>query len=265
MTGAPQAYEDILYKVDRNVAFITINRPEVLNALRFETVSELVDAFSSADDDPDVGVIVLTGTGGRAFCVGGDIRYENELTAKSGRRFARELMKLSEAIRQTGKPVVARIEGWCVGGGNELNLLCDLSIASESSKFGHSGPKMGSIPIWYGTQLMPRLVGEKRAKEVVFLCRHYSARQVEGMGWINAAVPDDELDVTVREWCDRMLEMSPQSLRIAKLSINYETDAMLPSVKHGFEILNQVHGTEEFHEGTQAFLDKRQPAFAKYR
>ena len=172
---------------------------------------------------------------------------------------------LSMIMRNCGKPVIARVRGWAVGGGNELALLCDLTVASEDSRFGQSGPKMGSVPIWWGTQLLPRLIGEKRAREVVFLCQQYTAAQALEMGWINRVVPAAELDAAVDEWCARMLSLSPQALRVAKLSLNFESDQLWGSVFTGYQMISFIHGTDEFHEGTRAFLEKRPPEFKRFR
>lgn len=258
-------YQDIIYDSEDGVATITMNRPEKHNALRFETIEEMIHAFDRADADGRIGVIVLTGAGERAFCSGGDIDFEDSLDGDVGRRYSKILVRLSETMRSTGKPIIAKIRGWCVGGGNELNLISDLSVAAQSARFGQTGPKMGSVPIWYGTQMLPRLVGDKRAKEIVFICDRYSASQAEAMGWINRAVPDEELDEFVADWCRKILDNSGQSIRVAKLSINFASDQLLPSVKHGFELLNFMHETDEFHEGTRAFIEKRSPAFRDFR
>lgn len=254
-------YQDILYAVSDRVATITINRPDVHNAFRDVSMLELIDAFDRADRDDRVGVVVLTGAGDRAFSTGGDVEYEDSFDPAEGRRVGRLLIRLAEAIRGTGKPVLAKIRGWCVGGGNELNLLCDLSIAAESAKFAHTDAAMGNSPIWYGTQFLPLLVGDKRAKEIVMLGQHYTAGEAERMGWINRVVEDGALDAAVAEWCERLLSRSPQSLRLSKISINFQGDTLAPSVRHGFEVLSYVHGTDEFHEGTAAFLEKRPPRF----
>jgi dihydroxynaphthoic acid synthetase len=259
------SYEDICYSVVGGIATITINRPEKYNAFRELTLDELIQAFREAEADRSVGVIVLTGAGGKAFCSGGDINWEESSDSHGAQQLARRTITLSMLIRGCGKPVIAKVKGFAVGGGNELNLLCDLSIASDDSVFGQSGPKMGSVPIWWGTQLLPRLIGEKRAREVVMLCQQYSAQQAADMGWINKVVPADELDDAVDEWCQRLLEMSPQSLRVAKLSLNFESDQLWPSVLHGFQMISFIHDTEEFHEGTQAFLEKRKADFSRFR
>lgn len=258
-------YEDILYTVKDGVATITINRPEKRNAFREETLDELIDAFRAAEADRSVGVIVLTGAGDKAFCAGGDIKWEEDSDMMGAHQLARRSVILSMVMRGCGKPVIARVRGFAIGGGNELNLLCDLTIASEDSTFGQAGPKMGSVPIWWGTQLLPRLVGEKRAREVVMLCQRYSAQEALEMGWINKVVPAEQLDEAVDEWCQRLLELSPQALRVAKLSLNFESDQLWPSVLHGYQMISFIHGTDEFHEGTQAFLEKRKPNFAQFR
>lgn len=252
---------DVLYAVDDGVATITIDRPEVMNAMREQTMHELIAAFDRADADRDVGVVVLTGTGEKAFCTGGDVGMEDAFDADEGRRMARILLRLAEAVRGVGKPVIAKIRGWCVGGGNELNLLCDLAIAGESARFAHTDSRLGNAPVWYGTQLLPQLVGERRAKEIVLLGEPVPAAEAAAMGWINRAVPDDELDAAVSEWCTRLLGHSPQAMRLSKISLNFEGDALLPSVRHGFEALTQMYATDEFHEGTTAFLERRPPRF----
>src|SRR5271169_6130659 len=166
---------------------------------------------------------------------------------------------------RSGIPVIAKVRGWCIGGGNEINVICDLSIAAESAKFGQAGPKMGSVPIWWGTQLLPRLVGDKRAKEIIMLCEPYTATEAQRMGWINKVVPDDELDAATRAWCDRLLSLSPQALRVAKHMLNMEADRQWPSVPVGFQYISFIHDTKEFHEGTSAFLEKRPADFGPYR
>lgn len=258
-------YQDVLYEVNKGVATITINRPKVHNAFTLRTLDELIDAFKRAEVDREVGVIVLTGAGGKAFCSGGDVKMEDESDSSGARSLSRRSIDLSMLMRSCGKPTIAAVRGWCIGGGNELNILCDLTIATEESKFGQVGPTMGSVPIWWGTQMLPSMVGDKRAKEIVMLCQRYTAKEAEAMGWINKVVPDAELETAVREWCDRLLGMSPQALAVAKLSLNHESDQRWPSVLHGYQMISFIHGTEEFHEGTSAFLEKRKPNFGQYR
>lgn len=259
-------YQDLLYKSEQSVATITINRPDKHNAFRLQTLDELAHAFERADADQDVGVIVLTGSGEKAFCSGGDVNSEADFTRNKAWLYNRRLLHLSSTMRNTGKPVIARIDGWCVGGGNELNMLCDLAVASDRSTFGQAGARVASVPIWYGTQLLPRLVGERRAKEVVMLCHRYSAAEAERMGWINKVVPHAQLDAAVVEWCQELLEKSPTALLIAKLHLNYESDMLYGSVVQGFRMLNVgLHGSDEQKEGMSAFLEKRKPNFARFR
>jgi naphthoate synthase/2-ketocyclohexanecarboxyl-CoA hydrolase len=258
-------YTDIIYTVADSVATITINRPEKRNAFREETLDELIDAFSTAEADRGVGVIVLTGAGDKAFCSGGDIAWEDASDPTGAARLNRRTSNLSLIMRGCGKPVIARVRGYAVGGGNELQMICDLTIASEDSKFGQAGPKMGSVPVWWGTQLLPRIVGERRAREIVMLCEPLTADEAQRIGLINKVVPADELDDAVDAWCQRLLSLSPQALRVAKLSLNFESDQLWASVQHGQQMINFIHGTAEFHEGTQAFLEKRPADFAKFR
>jgi naphthoate synthase/2-ketocyclohexanecarboxyl-CoA hydrolase len=254
-------FQDIVYDVNSNIATIRINRPEVYNAFRIRTIEELTQAFDLADADTEVRVIVLTGTGDKAFSTGGDVAMESEFDGKAGRHVGRLLIRLAEAIRGTGKPVVAKVRGWCVGGGNELNLLCDLSVATRNARFAHTDARLGNSPIWYATQLLPLHMSDKRAREVVMLGKTYSAEDAERLGWINQVVDEDKLDDMVDEWCQRLLASSPQSLRLSKISMNQMSDMMLHSVRQGFETLAYIHDTAEFHEGTAAFLEKRPPNF----
>ena len=256
---------DVLYDVTGGVARITINRPEKYNAFREETLDDLIAAFSAAEADTSVGVIVLTGAGEKAFCSGGDISWEDASDPAGAARMNRRTSNLSLIMRGCGKPVIARVRGYAVGGGNELQMLCDLTIASDDAKFGQAGPKMGSVPVWWGTQLLPRIVGERKAREIVMLCEQIPAPEAVELGLINKCVPVDELDDAVHAWCERLLSLSPQALRVAKISLNYESDQLWPSVQHGQQMINFIHGTEEFHEGTQAFLEKRKPDFGKFR
>jgi naphthoate synthase/2-ketocyclohexanecarboxyl-CoA hydrolase len=253
---------DVSYTRRGGVATISIERPRVHNAFREQTIHELITAFDDADCDPAVRVVVLTGAGEQAFCTGGDVAMEDAFDPAEGRRMARLLIRLAEAVRGTGKPVIAKIRGWCVGGGNELNLLCDFAIAAESARFAHTDSRLGNSPIWYGTQLLPRLVGARRAKEILILGRTYTAADAAAMGWINQAVPDAKLDDTVAEWCAELLGHSPQAMRLTKISVDSDADEALASVRQGFETLTHVYETAEFHEGTRAFLEHRPPQFS---
>jgi dihydroxynaphthoic acid synthetase len=252
---------DISYVTADGVVTVTIERPHVHNAFREQTMHELIAAFDRADADPDVGVVVLSGAGDRAFSTGGDVAMEDAFDPATGRRTARLLLRLAEAIRGTGKPVIAKIRGWCVGGGNELNLLCDLAVAAESARFAHTDSLLGNSPIWYATQLLPRLVGARRTREILLLGEHFTAAEAAAMGWINRAVPDADLDAQVDDWCRRLLARSPQALRLTKVSLEGDADLATASVRQGFAALTYFYGTDEFHEGTTAFLERRPPRF----
>jgi dihydroxynaphthoic acid synthetase len=265
MNTADAGSADILWDVQDGVATITINRPEKRNAYNLAMLDQMRELVLRAENDPDVGVVVFTGAGDRAFCAGGDIQMENDSNSRGARLLGQKAMAFSLAVRSSGIPVIAKVRGWCIGGGNEINVICDLSIAAESAKFAQSGPKMGSVPIWWGTQLLPRLVGDKRAKEIIMLCEPFTATEAQRMGWINKVVPDDELDAATRAWCDRLLSLSPQALRVAKHMLNMEADRQWPSVPVGFQYISFIHDTKEFHEGTSAFLEKRPAEFGPYR
>ncbi|MFM9876373.1 MAG: enoyl-CoA hydratase-related protein [Rhodoglobus sp.] len=259
------AYEDILYETGNGRATITINRPERLNAFRAKTILELGEALEAAADDEAVGVVVLTGAGERAFCVGGDVADPTR-TAAEKRHLHTLSHRVANAIRNNGKPVIAKVRGYCIGGGNELNVMCDLTLSGESGRFGQAGPKIGSAPLWWGCQLMPSVVGEKKAREILFLVRQYDAYEAERMGLVNKVVPDDQLDALVDEWCDEILRKSPQGLRLAKIAMNTATDALYSSVQHGLELvaLNHVYGPEP-KEGIASFQEKRPADWRKFR
>lgn len=258
-------YEDILVDRTEGVARITINRPEVLNALRRETYAELCDAFRRSADDPTVGVIVLTGAGERSFCAGGDVRSQAVRTPESGRQHLRTVLELGEAMRNSGKPVIAAINGFAVGGGHELHLMCDISVAAEHAQLGQVGPRVGSVPIWGAVQLLPRIVGEKRAREIIFLCKRYSAAEALAMGLVNEVVPLESLYATVDAMCQTLLDMSPRSLRIAKTLMNHASDLDHNTYATGAELLAQSYGDEENLEGVTAFLEHRNPDYRKFR
>ena len=259
------AYEDIIYETGGGRATVTINRPERLNAFRMKTIIEMGDALERAADDESVGVVVLTGAGERAFCVGGDVADPTR-TAAEKRHLHTLSYRVANAIRNNGKPVIAKVRGYCIGGGNELNVMCDLTLSGESGRFGQAGPKIGSAPLWWGCQLMPSVVGEKKAREILFLVRQYDAYEAMEMGLVNKVVPDDQLDDLVDEWCDEILRKSPQGLRLAKIAMNTATDALYSSVQHGLELvaLNHVYGPEP-KEGIASFQEKRPADWRKFR
>lgn len=257
-------YTDILYKKENGIATITLNRPEVLNVFRWETIEDLTKAFADAEKDKSIGAVILTGQG-KAFCVGGDIKALSALDKDSGREWNRKLVELAMLMRGISKPVIAALNGYTIGGGNELNLFCDLSIASDKAILGQAGPKIGGCPLWGATQLLPRLVGDKRAREIVMLCDTYTAEEALAMGMINKVVPHEKLLDTAIEWANKILEKAPQSIYYAKLSINYESDLLYSSLTHGGALLENIWGSEQFIEGTTAFKEKRKPDFAQFR
>jgi dihydroxynaphthoic acid synthetase len=258
------SYTDITYKSADGIATITLNRPDKLNALRTQTVIDLIDAVSEADQDRTVGVIICTGTG-KAFSVGGDIEELKTLDRESGRLWNQRLIQLSSKMRETSKPIIASVNGFCIGGGNEFNVFCDLTISSERAIFGQAGPKIGGCPLWGGTQILPRLVGDKKAREIIMLCLQYSAQEALQMGWINRVVPHDELETATREWANIILDRAPQSMQLAKMSINYESDQLYSSLTHGGALLEFVWESEQFKEGVSAFVEKRSPDFRQFR
>ncbi|UCD84535.1 MAG: enoyl-CoA hydratase/isomerase family protein [Deltaproteobacteria bacterium] len=259
------SYEDIIYEQEEGVARITINRAKTFNSFRSQTLDEMHGALEDASGDRSVGVIVISGAGGKAFCSGGDVSEMRDLTPETGRVFLLKFLNFLQLVRWAPKPVIAAVNGYCLGGGNEINMVCDMTIATERSVFGQVGPTVGSIPVLAGTQYLPRNVGDKKAKEIIFLCQRYPAAEAQEMGWINKVVPDDKFEEEVHAWCARILEMSPQSLRIAKLSLNFEGDQLYPSFTHGIEMLASTYESEELKEGMSAFLEKRKPDFQKFR
>ncbi len=254
------SYRDILYEVKKAAAWITINRPERYNAFTAETCEELIDAFRRAGWDKSVAAIVLTGAGDRAFCTGGDQsahegRYEGRGT------IGLPVDELQSLIRDVPKPVIARVQGFAIGGGNVLATLCDLTIASDTAVFGQVGPKVGSVDPGFGTAYLARLVGEKRAREMWYLCRRYSAKEACEMGLVNVVVPAEQLDAEVEKWCAEIAERSPTAIAIAKRSFNADTDHQRGIGALGFEALALFYGTEESKEGGRAFREKRPPKF----
>jgi naphthoate synthase len=259
-------YEDIRYEIAEGIAKITIDRPEVRNAFRPETVIELSDAFNRAREDTAVGVIILTGEGPLAFCSGGDQRvrgdagYVQEATGVG--RF--HVTDLHVQIRRTPKPVVAMVAGYAVGGGHVLHVLCDLTIAADNARFGQTGPRVGSFDGGFGASVLARQVGQKKAKEIWFLCRQYDAQQALDMGLVNTVVPLEQLEEETVAWCREMLELSPFALRLVKASFNADEDGLagLQQLAHDANLL--FYGSDEAQEGRNAYREKRPPDFGKF-
>ena len=253
-------YTDILYTVDRGVATIAINRPDKLNAFRGRTVEDMVHAFNRAAWDDSIGVIVLTGVGERGFCTGGD------QSTHDGNYDGRGLIgmpveDLHAIIRNAPKPVIARVNGYAIGGGNVLVTLCDLAIAADTAIFGQVGPKMGSVDPGFGTALLSRVVGEKKAREIWFMCRRYTAADALAMGLVNKVVPMADLDAEVRAWCDELLDRSPTALSIAKRSFNADSDNIYGIGAMGFQALKLYYASDESKEGVKALMENRKPDF----
>jgi 2-ketocyclohexanecarboxyl-CoA hydrolase len=259
------SYQDVLYEVANHVATITLNRPEVHNAFRAQTCVDLIAAFQVAGYDSDVGAIVLTGAGQRAFCSGGD-QSGHDGSYEGGRGvIGMPIDEVQTVIRDVPKPVVAKVRGYAIGGGNVLATLCDLTVAGESAIFGQVGPRMGSVDPGFGTAYLARVVGEKKAREMWYLCRRYSAREALDMGLVNCVVPDAELDAEVRRWCDELVERSPTAIAIAKKSFNADSENIRGIGALGFQALRLYYQTEESREGGRALAEKRKPDFQKYR
>jgi naphthoate synthase len=273
-------YEDIRYELstgdDAGIAKITINRPEVRNAFRPETVVELIDAFERAREDQSVGVIILTGEGPDAFCSGGDQRVRagrggGYVTGadpseagqhKAVGRF--HVTDLHVQIRRLPKPVVAMVAGYAIGGGHVLHVICDLTIAADNARFGQTGPRVGSFDGGFGATVLSRLLGPKKAKEIWFLCRQYDAQEALQMGLVNAVVPLEQLEAETVKWCSEMLALSPFALRMLKASFNADEDGLsgIQQLAHDANLL--FYMSDEAAEGRQAYLEKRKPDFKQF-
>ena len=260
-------YEDIRYhKCDDGIAKITIHRPEVRNAFRPKTVIEMQRAFADARDDGDIGVVILTGEGPDAFCSGGDQRVRGAGGYVGGDGIPRlNVLDLQRQIRTLPKPVVAMVAGYAVGGGHVLHLMCDLTIAADNARFGQTGPKVGSFDGGYGAAYMARIVGQKKAREIWFLCRQYDARQALEMGLVNTVVPLARLEEETVQWCREMLANSPMALRCLKAALNADCDGQAGLQELAGNATLLFYLTEEGKEGKEAFLEKRKPNFRKFK
>jgi naphthoate synthase len=263
-------YEDIRYETADGIAKITIDRPEVRNAFRPQTIVEISGALERAREDTSVGVIVLTGEGPLAFCSGGDQRvrgdsgYMTDPSAGSAGVGRFHVTDLHVQIRRLPKPVVAMIAGYAVGGGHVLHVVCDLSIAADNARFGQTGPKVGSFDGGFGASVLAAQVGQKKAKEIWFLCRQYGAHEALDMGLVNTVVPLEQLEVETVRWCREMLELSPFSLRLLKASFNAAEDGLtgIQQLAHDANLL--FYGSEEAQEGRDAYRDRRPPDFGRF-
>jgi naphthoate synthase len=258
-------YSDILFEILDGIAKITINRPEVLNAFRPTTVSEISDALRICRENPDIYVVVLTGAGDRAFCSGGDQNYKSKggyLDKDGVPRL--NVLDVQKQIRSLPKPVIAMVNGYAIGGGHVLHVMCDLTIASENAIFGQTGPKVGSFDAGFGSSYLARQVGQKKAREIWFLNLQYTAREAENMGMVNKVVPLEQLEDATVEWAQIMMKRSPMALRMIKMGLNAELDGQAGIQELAGNATLLYYMTEEAQEGKKAFLEKRDPDFKKF-
>ena len=261
-------YTDIIYEHDaegEGIAKITINRPEVRNAFRPQTVFEMLSAFQDAKEDPGIGVILFTGMGDKAFCSGGDQRVRGEGGYVGDDGVPRlNVLDLQRLIRQMPKPVIALVAGYAVGGGHVLHVVCDLTIAAENAIFGQTGPKVGSFDAGYGVSLLARMVGDKKAREIWYLCRQYNAQQALDMGLVNTVVPLEKLEDEGVQWAREILEKSPIAIRFLKTAINADADGAMGMQQFAGDATLLYYLSEEAKEGKNAYLEKRKPNFKKF-
>ncbi len=263
-------FVDVKYEVGDGIAKITINRPEVRNAFRPQTIIELQQAFSLARDNSEVGVIILTGEGSEAFCSGGDISVRGDDGYLGDDELARSgvgrlnVLDLQIQIRRTPKPVIAMVAGWAIGGGHVLHVVCDLTIAAENAKFGQTGPMVGSFDGGYGSGLLAASVGQKKAREIWFMTRQYDAQEALAMGLINTVVPVDQLEAETVSWCREMLRNSPMALRLLKSSMNAADDGLAGVQQLAGDATLLFYLSEEGQEGRDAYKEKRAPDFGKF-
>jgi naphthoate synthase len=259
-------YEDIIYeKSEDGIARVTINRPEVRNAFRPLTVSEMIDAFVDAREDLDIGAVILTGAGEEAFCSGGDQKVRGEAGYVGADKVPRlNVLDLQHLIRYLPKPVIAAVAGYAIGGGHVLHLVCDLTIAAENARFGQTGPRIGSFDAGYGAGLLARTVGQKKAKEIWFLCRQYDAQAALAMGLVNTIVPVQRLQDEAVQWAREILALSPTAIRFLKAAFNADSDGLAGIQQLAGDATRLFYMTEEGREGKNAFVEKRKPDFSKY-
>ena len=261
-----EQYEDVIYEVRADAVWITINRPKLYNAFRLRTVEELISAFTRAGEERSVNAVVLTGAGDKAFCTGGDQKAHLSEDGLYGPRgtVGLPIEELQTAIRDIRKVTIARVNGFAIGGGNVFATICDLTIASEKAVFGQVGPSVGSVDPGWGTAYLARVVGEKKAREMWFLCRRYSAQEAREMGLVNKVVAHEQLDAEVDQWCREINAMSPTALTIAKRSFNADSESIRGISFLGIQTVKHYYQSEESKEGVRAFNEKRKPDFKKY-
>ena len=266
MSNTNDEFEDITYEIDESAAaIITINRPNRYNAFRGKTVEEMIKAFRMAWADHDVRCVILTGAGEKAFCSGGDVKQRAE-TGDYGRTESGmfEILYLQKLIRDIPKPVIAAVNGVAVGGGHVLHVICDVSIAADTARFGQAGPKVGSFDAGFGSAFLSRVVGEKKAREIWFWCRQYSAQEALDMGLVNKVVPAVELMTEAKQWAQELTMLSPTAIKVLKHSFNADTDHQIGLTHMAMAALDLFAPSPEGMEGANAFAEKRPPEFAKY-
>lgn len=259
-------YKDIIYEVRDDAVQIIINRPEVMNAFRLQTLEEMIDALKRADEEKSVNAVVLSGAGDRAFCTGGDQKVHLSEDGLYGPRgtVGMPVEDMHSALRDLRKVSIAKVQGFAIGGGNVFATICDLTIASEKAQFGQVGPKVGSVDPGFGTAYLSRLVGEKKAREMWFLCRRYSAEEAREMGLVNKVVAPEALDAEVAKWCADINQMSPGAIAIAKRSFNADSENIRGIGFLGIQAVKGFYMSEESKEGVRAFNERRKPDFKKY-
>jgi len=258
-------FEDIRYETWDGIAKLTINRPEVRNAFRPQTLFELSEAFAQVREDPQIGVAILTGQGEHAFCSGGDQRIRGNAGYVGADGVPRlNVLDLQKQIRSLPKPVIAMVAGYAIGGGHVLHLVCDLTIAADNARFGQTGPRVGSFDGGFGASFLASIVGQKKAREIWYLCRQYDAQQALQMGLVNAVVPLAELEAQTLQWCSEILEKSPMALRILKSSFNAALDGQAGIQELAGNATLLYYMTDEAQEGRNAFVERRQPNFKKF-
>ena len=258
-------YEDILFQQFEGIAKITINRPQVYNAFRPQTNREMLDAMAYCREASDIGVVVLTGAGDKAFCSGGDQKVKGVGGYIDENGVPRlNVLDLHKAIRSIPKPVIAMVNGYAIGGGCVLTVVCDLTIASENARFGQTGPKVGSFDAGFGSTYLARCVGQKKAREIWFLCRQYTAREAEAMGMVNKVVAPEQLEAETVDWCRTILKRSPMAVRMIKRALNAELDGQRGMMEFAGDVTLLYYLLEEAQEGKNAFLEKREPDFGKF-
>ncbi len=257
-------FEDIIYEKRDGAAKITFNRPEVYNAIRLKTIEELIIAFEDADRDNSLVAVVVTGKGD-AFCAGGDLSLFKDFSPENGRELAAQCLKLANLMRGIGKPVIAAVNGFCMGWGLEFVVFCDLAVASDNAQFEQPELRVGSCPMFGATQMFPLIMGDKRAREAVFLSKRYDAKDAEKAGLINKVVPENKLEEAVNAWCKRLSEMSPQAVRTAKVALGVIPDLLHSALRHGLILAPMLWETQESKEAMTAFVEKRKADFSSFK